>query len=157
MRIIEGVYTGLTSKKFTWIEYTHVINFSDKVKAATNGSCNDRPLLKKTCTGLGQPCTASSGRTPGWDFRCSDVDRRLACTATRLPPTPVNHTEKCTCTLLRSNVTGRHLYFTKKSSYQGINVACAFMQYIYLTVRDVHQRPVTYRWSPAERRRYPWN
>ena len=45
----------------------------------------------------------------------------------------------------------------KKSSYQGKNAVCAFMQYMYLEVRDVHQRPVTYRWSPAERRRYPWN
>lgn len=43
---------------------------------------------KKVDIGLGQPWTAFSGRCPGVDTLCKAVDKRLACTATRFPPTP---------------------------------------------------------------------
>jgi hypothetical protein len=46
------------------------------------------PLPKNVLQGLAHPWIASSGNTPGLDFMCREVERRLDCTATKLPPTP---------------------------------------------------------------------
>lgn len=47
------------------------------------------PGLKKVVQGLGQRRGACSEFSPGIPFMCRKVEMRLACTATRLPPTPV--------------------------------------------------------------------
>lgn len=46
------------------------------------------PGLKKVVQGLGQRRGACSEFSPGIPFMCRKVEMRLACTATRLPPTP---------------------------------------------------------------------
>lgn len=46
------------------------------------------PGLKKVVQGLGQRRGACPEFSPGSPFMCRKVEMRLACTATRLPPTP---------------------------------------------------------------------
>lgn len=46
------------------------------------------PGLKKVVHGLGQRRGVGSEFSPGMPFMWRKVEMRLACTATRLPPTP---------------------------------------------------------------------
>lgn len=51
------------------------------------------PGLKKVVQGLGHRRGACSEFSPGVPFMWRKVEMRLACTATRLPPTPVETCE----------------------------------------------------------------
>lgn len=46
------------------------------------------PEPQKVLKGFGHPLTTFAGRRPGILTLCNPVDKRLACTATKFPPTP---------------------------------------------------------------------
>lgn len=65
-------------------------------RAGTDQEAGTLPLpgLKKVVQGLGQRRGVCSEFSPGIPFMCRKVEMRLACTATRFPPTPAEG-QKC--------------------------------------------------------------